>query len=461
MMALLMLLAQLSPGPLARPHADLEGVQHCNRCHTPRRGVEARKCLECHKILAARIEAGRGLHAQPEFHRCERCHVEHQGREAELIFWGEGGLQAFDHRKTGYPLEGAHRKIRDCRKCHNPENLPDPEPLRKAHKDLRRTFLGLSRSCTACHRDPHGGQFSDPCKQCHTMDGWKPAARFDHQRTRFPLTGKHAGVACAQCHPLQNGVVQYRGTATRCVACHRNPHRTIRKPCERCHTPQGWRKLAGNHRFDHSTTRFPLTGAHRTVPCEKCHLPGQPVAAAPTRCEECHADPHAGQLSTDCERCHTTLRFQIPRFTPEDHDTTRFPLTGAHRTVPCRDCHRRVPPDTLAALSGLPRTALPDTALQVFRFRDTVCTVCHADPHDGEFAAACSSCHTPARWSDLPNFDHAATRFPLRGAHRTVPCASCHRNLAAERPRPRPLRLDGLPRTCEGCHGNSVQGGLR
>ncbi len=229
--------------------------------------------------------------------------------------------------------------------------------------------------------------------QAVSYDGWMEA-RGPVRSPAHPLfTGKHAGVACAQCHPLQNGVVQYRGTATRCVACHRNPHRTIRKPCERCHTPQGWRKLAGNHRFDHSTTRFPLT--------------------------------------------------------------------GAHRTVPCRDCHRRVPPDTLAALSGLPRTALPDTALQVFRFRDTVCTVCHADPHDGEFAAACSSCHTPARWSDLPNFDHAATRFPLRGAHRTVPCASCHRNLAAERPRPRPLRLDGLPRTCEGCHGNSVQGGLR
>jgi len=51
--------------------------------------------------------------------------------------------------------------------------------------------------------------------------------------------------------------------------------------CSNCHTPAGW-----TARFDHSTTGFPLTGAHATVACNKCHT--SPATPA-TDCYSCHA----------------------------------------------------------------------------------------------------------------------------------------------------------------------------
>jgi hypothetical protein len=80
--------AQISPGPLARAHAKLEGSSQCLACHDPSQGVAAAKCLACHEPLQKRIAAGKGLHARPDHADCKRCHVDHQGAEFELVFWG-------------------------------------------------------------------------------------------------------------------------------------------------------------------------------------------------------------------------------------------------------------------------------------------------------------------------------------------------------------------------------------
>src|SRR5215472_5916797 len=37
--------------------------------------------------------------------------------------------------------------------------------------------------------------------------------------------------------------------------------------CQQCHTTTTW----GNATFDHSTTGFPLTGAHTALQCTQCH----------------------------------------------------------------------------------------------------------------------------------------------------------------------------------------------
>ena len=39
----------------------------------------------------------------------------------------------------------------------------------------------------------------------------------------------------------------------------------------------------------HDQTNFPLTGRHRTVACEECHINGQ-LEGTPTDCESCHWD---------------------------------------------------------------------------------------------------------------------------------------------------------------------------
>ncbi len=455
--------AQLSPGPLHRVHASLEGPQQCARCHTPRRGVDPEECLSCHTLLKARIQAGKGLHASPDLRRCARCHVEHQGRRSELIWWGEHGQTAFDHARTGYPLKGKHAEIKDCRKCHRADFIADPAPLEKAHKDLNRTFLGLQTACASCHRDPHGGQFGKrACSTCHTERDWHTPERFRHDRTRFPLTGKHRSVACRKCHKKVQGRVRFAQVPfDRCDRCHTSPHKKdLGKPCRVCHTPRGWRIKKGT--FDHDRTGFPLRGAHAQVACVSCHPARRPVAQTPTDCASCHQDPHLGQFDPGrCDRCHGVASFRIPRFSLKDHDTTRFPLKGAHGAVPCNRCHVPVSRDTFALLTGLKSPQIPDTLRPVvFRWKDRRCAICHPDPHGGEFARRftdCADCHTVSDWSEV-NFDHNRdATFALRGAHRTVACAACHTPLQRT-PRPRPLRLDGIPTRCSGCHARKGEG---
>lgn len=52
----------LSPGDLAEPHAEWEGLSNCTRCHVLGEQVQPARCLDCHEALAARIEAQAGYH---------------------------------------------------------------------------------------------------------------------------------------------------------------------------------------------------------------------------------------------------------------------------------------------------------------------------------------------------------------------------------------------------------------
>ncbi len=66
------------------------------------------------------------------------------------------------------------------------------------------------------------------------------AQRFDHNKTNFPLTGKHTKVACEDCHTktLEN-------TAKECIACHKkdDTHRGRRPNCVDCHTTNNWGQI--------------------------------------------------------------------------------------------------------------------------------------------------------------------------------------------------------------------------
>lgn len=537
----------------------------------------AEKCLDCHRPLRQRIAAGEGLHARPDHRRCESCHIEHHGREFDLIFWGEAGRDAFDHRLAGWPLQGAHARAA-CRDCHRPEHVADPG-LRAAGVDLSRTFLGLSTACTSCHEDEHRGQFADrSCTDCHGIESWRPAPGFDHAETAFPLAGEHAGVACAGCHrearDPASGETFRRFAGLEfgaCSDCHADPHRGqfAGRACSSCHSVEGWDLVRG---FDHDRTRFPLTGRHRQTACGECHprrrdpetgrtsrrfrglefgacsdchadphrgrlgdvcsschttagwgsvdraafdhdrtrfplrgdharlecgachggSPSGDVAvtiagrrlsglteAALDRCATCHADPHAGQLGAHpggCAECHTVEGFLPATFGIDEHQATGFPLEGAHLAVPCDACHPKVPrselsaPDSpvepIAAHRRRPTRGGAEPTTR-FRFASPRCAACHADPHGGEVdrwiaAGGCESCHAVERWSDV-TFDHSVTGFALGGAHAEASCRSCHGAGAAGESEGRGadrLRFPGLPTTCAGCHGDPHLGQL-
>ena len=419
--------AQLSPGDLSRFHQSLEGARNCGACHEAGKGVTAQRCLTCHTALGQRIADGKGLHARADHRACERCHVEHQGRAFDLVFWGKEGKAAFDHALTGFTLEGRHARVA-CETCHDGRRVQNQAAIARGGANLSRTFLGLGTACASCHADPHAGQFAKRgCVDCHSQDQWKPPSRFDHARSAFPLTGAHGKVACAGCHPAAapGKPQRFKGTPfATCASCHKDPHAgRLGAQCASCHTTAAWARIETGT-FDHGRTRFPLTGLHRTAACQKCHpaAPGGGLkfqGIAFQNCSSCHKDPHAGRLGATCATCHNTGGWKKVEGGNFDHDRTGYPLRGRHRKVECDSCHK----------PGRPR-----------QMPHAKCADCHEDRHAGQLAkradgGRCESCHDvegfqPARFG--PD-EHAATRFPLAGAHLAVACDDCHKEVPRER----------------------------
>jgi len=135
------------------------------------------------------------------------------------------------HRGFTYPLEGAHRAV-PCSGCHRESAAPPVKSslLLARSQAFRLPFVRESR-CDSCHRNPHGSQFArredgGACEGCHAVEGFRPAARFDHNRdSAFPLGGAHARLACARCHsPRAAGTAQvlviYRPLPHQCRDCH-------------------------------------------------------------------------------------------------------------------------------------------------------------------------------------------------------------------------------------------------
>lgn len=469
-------LAQISPGKLSRGHAALEGSTQCLRCHDAKRGLAADKCFACHRPLQERAAAGKGLHARGEYRDCKTCHVEHQGVEFELVWWGKAGREAFDHRQVGYALVGKHASLA-CQACHQPRFVQGKDALAAAGSNPARTYLGLGAACIACHVDEHRGQFTGrDCLSCHGQAAWKPAPGFDHSRSAYPLTGRHSGVACEKCHsatlpdPTSPGKSyrRYKPLASRdCTSCHQDVHRgRFGASCTDCHSTASWQTVVARKAFDHDRTVYPLRGRHTSVACEKCHAQGRPLKMKHERCEDCHADAHLGQLARRadrgrCETCHDVSGFAPARFAADDHQKTAYPLAGAHLAVACDACHHAATAEALRRLPGLQVTGGAGRRTAQFRFASTRCTDCHRDPHRGEVdkqvrKAGCEACHRVESWRRF-SFDHAQTRFVLAGGHARPACAACHKKVEVGTPRER-VQLAGLPLNCEACHADPHRG---
>jgi len=158
-------LAQLSPGDLAAAHTHLEGLSNCTQCHVLGQKVSNDKCLACHTEIKTRIDQQSGYHASSEVRGkdCATCHSDHHGRKFDMVRFDE---DYFNHDLAGYPLSGAHRKI-DCRQCHTPDLIDDPDL-----KKRKASFLGLDRDCLSCHEDQHQNTLSNDCAKCHTTDAF-------------------------------------------------------------------------------------------------------------------------------------------------------------------------------------------------------------------------------------------------------------------------------------------------
>jgi hypothetical protein len=211
--------------------------------------------------------------------------------------------------------------------------------------------------------------------------------------------------------------------------------------CAACHTTQSWKTMP---EFNHDSTSFPLTGAHRATSCDRCHRANGKLFYPTTArtCRECHENVHGNQFSSgaqapDCGACHNTSKWKPAAF---NHDTqSAFKLEGAHRNADCGKCHK--PGPVAENASGI-----------VYKPTPNQCSACHEDIHAGQFAAAsCGQCHDAAKWKPS-TFDHnTQSTYKLDGAHIKVRCTLCHTLIKEVAGKP-VLFYKPTPRQCADCH---------
>ena len=448
--------AQPGSAPRAKvtsPHGPLS--MPCQNCHTnsgwkpiralpefnhdqtsyPLRGMHAKvACTQCHTNMVFKKVSTQCSECHADIHRrqfganCESCHT--------VRGW-QINIQQIQNHQNRFPLVGAHALV-ECDQCH--KNAAAGQ------------FVGLSTACYSCHQQDFltpvinhvALNFPTTCETCHSINNFV-SAKFDHLKfTGYALTGAHATLECTACHI--NNV--FTGAPAQCYACHtadfvnssNPPHVQLGLPhdCGTCHNTTGW----NNALFDHALYgHYPLTGAHVTMACATCHTNNNYSGTLPTACYGCHqADynnatnpPHKG-FPNDCTQCHNTSSWTSAAF---NHNSTSFPLTGAHVTVPCASCH------TNNNYSG----SLP-----------TACYGCHqADftgttnpPHvSSGFPTDCTQCHNTTSWT-TSTFNHNNTSFPLTGFHATMTCVQCHTTAASYN--------GSLPTACYGCHQADFNG---
>jgi Zn finger protein HypA/HybF involved in hydrogenase expression len=258
--------------PLLGGHAKAT----CFSCHVGEvyKGL-SKTCAACHAV--------QDVHAGRFGSDCAACHT--------VETWKH---KAFDHGKaTGFRLDGAHAAA-SCSQCHGAKLTSKPP-----------------KDCAACHaaQDAHKGQLGNNCGACHQAAAWRQDVTFDHAKTKFPLLGQHAAVACEACHATP----AFQDAKTECAACHKDAgvHQgRFTGQCETCHTASSWKQITFDHGRD---TKFKLTGIHAKAGCNACHKQTNvPSATLPTECYSCHKaqDVHRGAFGRNCVACHTTSSFK-------------------------------------------------------------------------------------------------------------------------------------------------------
>jgi predicted CXXCH cytochrome family protein len=437
-----------------------DGRRNCIDCHTDAHNQTLGKdCEKCHTPKTWIISDVTAMHQKTRFpllgaHKtvdCAKCHKSASNFQFEPLGIECVSCHLSDFQKTTSPNHVTNKYSTDCLECHNQNSNSwntglinhDFFPLTGGHNvgcgqcHTTTHYTKISTECNSCHnkhftaaQTPKHVEAGIPvkCETCHNINAWKPST-FNHLSTGFELKGGHKNVIqCADCH---------KGNLTsakqECLSCHQVQydiapnHKKVNYPvdCMKCHTQNNWVENI----FNHSTTNYPLTGAHTKANCADCHL--TTLAGTTTVCSNCHLAAYTSSqvpahvtagIPKDCSTCHIPVAWKPSTF---NHTTTGYELKGAHKTlVQCSLCHK-----------GNVTTA-PQT-----------CVGCHQPKYDTApnhksqgYPLDCLTCHTQNNWLEN-GFNHAATSFPLTGAHTTVLCAKCHT-----------VGFKGTPTVCSSCH---------
>jgi hypothetical protein len=383
--------------------------EDCNACHKEElrngkkfvkyTGLGFTNCTSCHK----------DVHKGEYGSNCKTCHNEES-------FTRISPNRNFNHTLTGYTLEGKHREV-ICKKCHDNSLGNFKEFEKKKNID-----------CLTCHKDVHDGKLGNDCKSCHNQNSFLLknktfTGKFDHNKTDYPLEGKHQTVDCKTCHKkdFTDPIVH-----NKCMSCHTDKHngdfeskKDKYNDCATCHTLDGYSPSLFTVE-QHNNSKFKLEGAHVAQPCFSCHLKDKKwiFNKMNTECVACHDDIHVDIIDTkyyvkqSCSSCHVADNWQKINF---DHGTTKYALKGGHLKASCGKCH-------LQKAAGILK--------QTFKGLTQKCADCHKDVHGGQFAkngvTDCATCHGIEAW-DSNSFNHDNTKYKLDGEHKNVACAKCHK----------------------------------
>jgi hypothetical protein len=421
-------------------HAEFE--TQCSQCHAPLKTTQDVLCLDCHTDIAAEVKAKNGTHGHiANVNQCALCHTDHHGQDFDPT---QAAFTKFDHSITPFSLVW-HQVNYDttpmeCTACHT----------------MNGAFKTSLADCATCHAKKdiafmiqHTKDFGENCVVCH--DGQDRMIHFDHQKTAFPLLGKHAEASCADCHGLSEQAVFHKGkmqpvgtqmtsaqpgqdpfkdTPTDCAGCHVEPQAHLgmfSQDCASCHNTSAWKpaKLDGAD-FEHARkTGFTLIHHAKDydgkpITCNTCHQSDIHNFDV-QNCITCHSQgeeravfmkKHLADFGPDCMQCHDGAD-RMNNFNHADF----FPLDGQHSEIKCDACH----------------------ANQVFKGTPTVCVQCHAEPkiHAGFFGLKCEYCHSTSAWAPAALKIH---NFPLdHGGQGQQDCKLCHTSRYTEY-------------TCYGCH---------
>lgn len=380
---------------------------NCKKCHTPEYiaddelkkrqgsylGLET-KCLSCHS----------DYHKKQLSDECSNCHNTNVFKPAV----------GFNHGTTNYKLTGRHQEV-NCIKCHQ----------RKGENTLK--FTGLNyESCNSCHADIHKSKFGSNCKSCHITASFrtlKTNNSFDHNKTIYPLVGRHLTVGCNNCHKGKN---RTRPANEQCIDCHSDYHRrefiteSGTKDCNECHSVYGFDRSSYGI-LEHNQAVFKLTGSHLAVSCNECHFKDNhwTFRVDYGQCTNCHHNVHGSTIKAAnngmdlCEDCHSIDLWSSVLY---NHSKDGFILEGSHLKTKCGNCH----------------FVNNSKELEQFHFNklQSTCESCHYDIHYGQFnleyGNRCSSCHDSNKWTPSA-FDHSNSKYILDGSHINVQCGKCHR----------------------------------
>ncbi len=478
--------------PLVGQHRDV----NCKECHTSLEFAKAPlECFACHT----------DVHEQTVGNACARCHTP--------VSWVVNNISQL-HHQSRFPLIGAHTQA-DCKDCH--KNLIPSTPSASTASRLRFDPMGIE--CYDCHKSnfqsatqPNHveGKYSTNCIDCHKINtlSWNGAG-ITHDF--FPLEGGHAISDCKRCHTSGS----YSKIPAECNSCHQSDYTSALNPnhtslgfpsnCALCHTTTpGWKPAE----YKSHDALFPIySGKHKGEwnTCADCHK--NTANYQQYICTDCH-EHNKGDTDNEhknvtgyiynseaCFACH-------PTGTSEgsfDHNKSVFPLTGAHTTTACADCHTSgyagtpnacaschttnynqstnpnhktngiandcatchttAPgwkPATYPVHSNLSGVHIPianDCAKchnGSYLVIPKICSDCHTPDYNqatnpnhitSQFSKTCETCHSQTAW--VPStFNHNNT-YPLTGAHAAIAsnCTQCHPNGYAN-----------TPNTCAGCH---------